>query len=605
MPDSSDKAKDSSKPAASETGAKRIAVAPRQNAASGDREAPPAAAPVDPSSLGQQIAVALMQVLGGSGAAAPATPPANERNLIAREEKRFRRGAQGEEGEPEGPMAPPAKLVEKRSRQRGDAPASAEAEGEAKPSSPAAPTAKASTAGESSATAEAKSGAKEESSTPNAPSTAAAASPAEKREPTGKSEKTEKSEPTEKSETSAGEDETAPARPARPAPERSELEQAELDNERGYFDRGSTAPRADAPSMKTVWRRLPPGQRQAILTGGGLLVLGLGFFLGRLTAPEGYSGAPTLPGDKPQQAPLADAPTIEPLRLAEPAELKRIDEAAILQSAGNFAKAEEMLLQLAKDAPGVKGTQLTLALLNLQRGQMAQADYHISLGLSQGEEPGRLHGLRALVRARTGRPKLANESFELAQRAAPYEWKYFFLHGEALRRFGKLQQALDKYDQALARVHEQSEDEMMLYKRRLTLVALGRGEELDAEIRKQLEAPIPNIDWLMIALAREAQRGDFVAAAKPLKRASETASRDLLSEKLRDFYLYQFCYEKELEPYFRPIMAQLRSAAEAAPVTESEKPDAPAQGPASMGGIPTTIEVPETKEAKETKEKTP
>lgn len=612
MPDSSDKAKDSSKPVTPETGAKRIALAPRQNAAAGDREAPPpAASGVDPSSLGQQIAVALLQVLGGKAApkpAAPAAPDGGDRTLIAREEKRFRRGAQSEEAEAEpAPMAPPAKLIEKRPRNRGDAPSESPAEVKAAPApTPAKKVPVAEPATPPPASAEVLAGAEPaDSVTENSVTEKEGSAEAAAKVEVSPEAKTESDRPP--AETAAAKssswdaDEPPAPRSNRGAAERSELEQAELDNERGYFERGPTGPRADAPSLKTVWRRLPAGRRQAILTFGGVLVLALGFSLGRASAPDSYSSGPSLPGEKPQQAPLADAPTIEPARLAEPAELKKVDEISVLQSSGNFAKAEELLTQFAKDAPGVKGTQLNLALLNLQRAQMAQADFHISLGLTQGEDPGRLHALRALVRARTGRPKLANESFELAQRAAPYEWKYFFLHAEALRRFGKLQQALERYDQALSRVHEQSEDELMNYKRRLTLVALGRGDELDAEIKKQLAEAIPNLDWLMIAFAREAQRNEFAAAAVPLKRASETASRDLLAEKLRDFYLYQFCYEKELEPYFRPIMSQLKpAAAEAAPVPETDKPEAPPQGPAAMGA-PTTLDTPEQK----VKEKTP
>lgn len=570
MPDSVEKDKDTPKPAPADSSAKRIALAPRQNAASGDRDPQaPAAPPVDPASLGQQIAAALLQVLGGSATKAPAPTPASERGLIAREEKRFRRGAAGEEeAEAEPPqLAPPVKLVEKRSR-RGQEPAVEKPAAKAEPPSRD--------------DKSEKSEKSEKSDKSDEPVKAVAAEKAAEPEKaaTGKVEEEAKEPVAEiKAEPLPKQAETA-----EPVSARSEVEQAEFDNERGYFERGPTGPRAEAPPLRVIWRRIPLWRRQAIIAAGLVLVLGFGFLAGRFTAPEVYSAPPPVPGEKPQQAPLADAPKAIVARLAEPAEIKLIDDAAAAQSAGNFAKAEEILNRLAKDAPDVKGVQLTLALLNLQRGEMAQADYHISLGLSTGEDAGRLHGLRALVRARTGRPKLANESFELAQRGAPFEWKYFFLHAEALRRFGKLQQALEKYDQALSRVHEQGEDELMQFKRRLTLVAIGRGAELDADIRKQLAVPLPHIDWLMIAVAREAQQGNFAAAAVPLKRASETTSRELLAEKLRDFYMYQFCYEKELEPYYRPIMAQLRPvAAEAPPVTE-DKPEAPLQGPAAMGG---------------------
>lgn len=544
--------------------AKRIALAPRQNPqTAGDREASAPPAAVDPASLGQQIATVLMQVLGNTAAPKPAAPASTERGLIAREEKRFRRGAAGEEeAEGEHTLAPPAKFVEKRSRSKGEAPAP-----EPKP--------------------------KEKTKEPAAKDTPVKDAPA-KEAPEEASKVESKDAPKESDEERVEKPAATDEEPEKPEAEsdftkseaRSELEQAEFDAERGYFERGPTGRRAEAPPLRVLWRRLPPGRRNAIISGGVALILGTGFLLGRFTAPEVYSTAPTAPGEKPPPAPLANANVATVARLAEPEEIKRIDEASVAQSSGNFGKAEELLNLLAKEAPELKGVQLTLALLNLQRGELAAADYHISLGIDQGEDPGRLHGLRALVRARTSRPKLANESFELAQRGAPFDWKYFFLHGEFLRRTGKLQLALAKFDQALARVHEQAEDEMMQFKRRLTLIALGRGEELDADIKKQLAVPVPNLDWLVLAAMREAHRNDFAAAAVPLKRASETASRELLADKLRDFFVYQFCYEKELEPYFRPIMAQLKmvSTEPAPPPPDESRPEAPAQGPAAMGG---------------------
>lgn len=517
-------------PAPEDGGKKRIAVAPRQMAASGDREPQAPAPAMDPASLGQQIAAALLQVLGGNAAAQPPAAPTSPGGLIAREEKRFRRGANEEEGGADAPaepqLAPPVKLVEKRSR-------SARKEAEAK-------------------------------------------------------EKRDKEDKRAPEENKTGEEAETSVAAAEGDAKRSELEQAEFDAERGYFERGPTARRAEAPPLRVLWKRIPPGRRQAIVSGTILLILAAGFLLGRLTAPEGYSSPALAPGEKPAQAPLADAPQVPVSRLAEPEEIRKIDEISIAQSSGNFSKAEELLLQFMKQSPDVKGVQLTLALLNLQRNEMAKADYHISLGLTQGEDPGRLHGLRALIRARTQRPKLANESFVLAQRGAPFDWKNFFLHAEYLRRGGKSQEALEKIDQALARVHEQSEEDLMQFKRRLVLIALGRGAELDADIQKQLAVPIPNLDWLLTAFAREASQGNFAAATVPLKRATETASQDLLAEKLRDFYLFQYCYEKELEPYFRPLMAKARPVGEAPVAPENERPDAAPQGPAALGAPSST-----------------
>ena len=46
-------------------------------------------------------------------------------------------------------------------------------------------------------------------------------------------------------------------------------------------------------------------------------------------------------------------------------------------------------------------------------------------------------------------------------------------------------------------------------------------------------------------------------------------SSDALADRLQDFYLFQFCYQKELEPFYRPLqnrLAKQRKTAPAAPV---------------------------------------
>jgi len=61
-------------------------------------------------------------------------------------------------------------------------------------------------------------------------------------------------------------------------------------------------------------------------------------------------------------------------------------------------------------------------------------------------------------------------------RSEPHQFKSFFIWAEYLRRLGKNQQALERFDQAIARVHEQADEDLMQFKRRLTLIAAGRGQ---------------------------------------------------------------------------------------------------------------------------------
>ena len=328
--------------------------------------------------------------------------------------------------------------------------------------------------------------------------------------------------------------------------------------------------RPTAPKFGPIWRRIPPGQRSAILGVLGVIVALIGFALGRTTSPTPLPG---IAQNGPQTIPTVvegQATHVTP-RMAEPAEIALIDEAMIAQTNGDFAQADKLLRQLLASAPDLNGTQTALVLLNLQKGDAAEAQMHIWRGMDAGEDAGRLYGLRGAILAQLGRPRLALESFEMATRATPHQFKPFFLLAEMLRRGGKNQQALDRFDQALARVHEQADEDAMLFKRRLTLIASGRGDELAAEIKQQLAQEPPAGDWLLLAMALDAQKGDFKAAAVPLDRASKLMNTDWMVDRLRDFFLYQWAYEKELEPYFRPLQKRLAALRQKEPPPQDGK----------------------------------
>ena len=471
------------KPAA----AKPIAPIPRQAAASGDRAA---ATPPDSAALNQQLMSALAQAL--SGQAAPPAPAAkDDRGLISREEKRFRRAGGAGRGETAGETGP-------------------EPAGE-KPAEPVA----------------------------EEPKATEALLPAPE---------------------SPGSDPNPAAEPAEPT------------SRRPRFSRENTPAvlRPQAPSLRTIWRQMPGGQRGAILAVLAALLAFLGFATGRATAPNPPKA---LPANGTPRPPVAGAPAaVRSTRLAEPKEIQLIDEAMTAQTSGDYLKAESLLQQLAREAPDIAGNETALALLSMQKGDFAAADYHIMRGIDAGEDAGRLYGLRGMIELRLSHPRRANEAFEMATRSAPHDFKAFFLWGEFLRRVGKTQQALHRFDQAIARVHEQADEDLMQFKRRLTLIAAGRGKELEPEIEQQLALNPPSGDWLLLAMANAAQQDDFKSAAKYLERASQTMSQDALVDRIRDFYLYQWCYQKELEPYFQPLQKRLSAARRAEPVATEAKP---------------------------------
>ena len=165
----------------------------------------------------------------------------------------------------------------------------------------------------------------------------------------------------------------------------------------------------------------------------------------------------------------------------------------------------------------------------------------------------RLHVLRGLIQARNNQQTRSNESFDLATRSAPFEFKTFMIWADVLRRFGSNQKALERLDQALLRTHEPNEDDTLQLKRRLTLIALDRGSEFEGELTRQLGQTPVSGDWSLVAMASAAQKGDFKSAAEFLEKAKGQLSVGAFSDRLKDPLLMQWCYEKELAPYFAPL----------------------------------------------------
>lgn len=372
----------------------------------------------------------------------------------------------------------------------------------------------------------------------------------------------------------AAADELPVAKPLAETSPEGELEEARKDAERGVHLKSKEVPAAPIPSTGQLWRRLPRERRALFVTIAVALIACVGtFFLGRATAPASPAGAAAGPAGP--AATGGASPVTRAARLAEPAEVARVDAALQAMTVNDLPRAEAALLQIQKDFPEVPGTLLTLALLEMQRGNNPKSDHYISLGLSLGEPAGPYYELRSSLASRTNQRARAEEALQQAVRADPYSWKYLYRYAEFLRRFGRNEAALEKLDLAIARVHEQAEEDMMQFKRALILIALGRGAEIDAELARRSAENPPAGEWLLVGLAREAARGNMQAAAGWLQRAIKQQPAAWLSEQLRDFYLNQWCYEKELAALYRPFLLRAGSPARS-PEGSVAAPDADA-----------------------------
>ncbi len=279
----------------------------------------------------------------------------------------------------------------------------------------------------------------------------------------------------------------------------------------------------------------------------GLLILLAGsFVLGRITAPQVAAArvAPVAPVG------VASDGTVTTHLLSD-ANAALIDEAMAAEQSGDLKKAEELLRKVKASGERVHGLTIELA-------QIAafQKDYNRTLPLlnesiSEGDSLGEAYNLRATFSNRGGLIRTVGMSeYETATKIEPFESRNFFYWGEALRRVGKDQAALMRLRQAYSRLREPALSSLYRLKIRLTQIEAGQEKEFADELEKQLAGPNPEMDWLITAAALEMHRGSFAAAAGFLDRAARRGDAESFVSRLRDYYLYQFKFEKELARFY-------------------------------------------------------
>ena len=119
----------------------------------------------------------------------------------------------------------------------------------------------------------------------------------------------------------------------------------------------------------------------------------------------------------------------------------------------------------------------------------------------------------------------AEASFARAAALDPSQPDGYFLWGECLRAQGKLMDAMSKFRSALLR--NEDETGAGLYRVKLWLCAIEANQEktdgTSAEIDAALAQPLPPMEALFAAAARDLKNGDVKAAAARLRNARERA----------------------------------------------------------------------------------
>lgn len=240
--------------------------------------------------------------------------------------------------------------------------------------------------------------------------------------------------------------------------------------------------------------------------------------------------------------------------------LGKLDQVLAADQSGDLKKAKDEALDLKKQIGDSLELDLYIGSLTTRLGHMNDAE----ADLSRLQEP-YMQPLQAAavyegmgftyVRRRDF--KRAADSFADATRIDPFNPDNYYRWGEVLRRQGRLQDAIDKFRQALQRLPEgapesESQREVTALKLRLAQIELGQDSEVKAGIDEHLHAPSPGGYWLLTAAAYALQHNDIAGATDALQKARAALPGGQYSALLDDYYFHSFALRPELATVLAP-----------------------------------------------------
>ncbi len=319
---------------------------------------------------------------------------------------------------------------------------------------------------------------------------------------------------------------------------------------------GDPSPFADYPGSITseqieFIRRLrqeTPGRSPWFALGVAVVVFLLvagAFLAGHTTWPKFFSPAQVSqsPSEKSAQA-------NEAFKGLPDGDVELIDQAVQAEKAKDYPKAIATLERAQHEAGHIYGMNYHLAELCYKVNDVARVLPLLNLSIAQGEEVAACYSFRGMLSGQSDRTDRSPGDLEKATQMDPFNARYPFAWGEALRRAGKTEQALEQFRRAADRVQEPALSGAYALKIRLTQIELGRQEEFAARMANQLELSPPPVDWLFTAAAVEMHRSNFPAAAEILARIRGLIGGTAMALQLQDDFFTSFAHESELARFF-------------------------------------------------------
>lgn len=273
-------------------------------------------------------------------------------------------------------------------------------------------------------------------------------------------------------------------------------------------------------------------------------LIGLGYFFGQL---GGEANPPPAPAP-----PTAGASGTPPgVRAVSEQAFQTVNRALASAKKGDAGEARQILEAAQRQDLLIPGLDYRLALLALQRLDLREAKLRLDCAMAAGEEFAACCYVRAMLAGAIGDYGRASAECSKSAHAAPFDARYLFFWAECLRRNGRLQPAIERFEEALNRPSSPADAAFIAFKLRLAKIEAGRTADFSAELTRRLATEPVDPRWLLTAAAMALEAGDAGGAAAQLQKASLLMPAADFDMEVRDYLLLSHSTEKEVAHYFR------------------------------------------------------
>ncbi len=258
------------------------------------------------------------------------------------------------------------------------------------------------------------------------------------------------------------------------------------------------------------------------------------------------SDAKAVPGLTTQ---ALDVPTVELLEKALRAE-----------QSDDFDAARNTADNLLKASPDNATLVAYSATVDTRLGRLNDVEASLSRRIGPNTPPdvaATLNQAQAFNYCRRREFERACDCFAAVARVRPLDARNFLRWGEALRRLGRLADAVDKFHLALLRLpvgapSSEGERDYLAYKTRLTQVELGREADFKSELAQHLAEPMPGGYWLLTGAAAALQKNDLPTVVDLLTKARTMFSPEQFTTLLEDYFFRAAAYHPEMNAFLTP-----------------------------------------------------